>query len=264
MNTKDLQERILFCQNVLQEIRPVILDGFQNPRIVSERKKDGSEVTEIDRRVEELVCKKIMQEFPGESIVGEEFGQVEGQTDFTWYVDPIDGTRSFVSGVPLFGSMIGIVQGQQSLLGYIELPALGESISAYQGGGAYWQSSFGREKQRCQVSSVAEVSEALFCTSSRDYFREAQCVEDYDLLASQSHTTRGWGDCYGHILVATGRADFMVDPLCADWDSVPLQVIIEESGGVFSDYRGERSCMGKSMVSANPQLHSKVMQLLKS
>lgn len=262
MNTEELNDRVNFCLELKSKVRPIIQSGFLNPIVKFEKKEDGSDVTEIDRHVEEVICSEISKRFPGEKILGEEFGEVNGHSEHQWYIDPIDGTKSFVSGVPLFGSMIGIVSGRQSLMGYIDFPMLDETIYAFQGGGCFWQPQQRDEFIKAQTSQVKNLSQSTFCYSSRDYFSQTNEVELYDKICGAVKSTRGWGDCYAHTLVATGRVEFVIDPTCNDWDSAPIQILIEESGGSFFDIQGEKNCLGKSMISTNQFLGGEVKTLL--
>lgn len=262
MNSLELKKRIEFCKAQMDAVSETILDGFLNSQILSEKKQDGSWVTEIDRRVEEILRREIMAAFPGEKIIGEEFGESSGTGDLCWYIDPIDGTQSFVSGVPLFGSMIGLAQEGRSVLGYVNFPALNESIYATSGMGTHWRSQRSDEFVRAQVSETSELKNALFSTTSREYFDSDFTKKSYDLLFESCAVRRGWGDCYGHMLVATGRIDIMLDGGCYDWDSVPFQVICEEAGGRFSSLEGEETALGKSMVSTNGNLFQEVRRLL--
>ena len=263
LDQADLKKRLEFCKMSMIKITPTIMSGFQNPKLTVERKLDGTHVTEIDKKVEEKLRRQIEKEFPGEKIFGEEFGETSGNTDFSWFIDPIDGTCSFASGVPLFGSMIGIALGDRALLGYVHFPALDETIYAGRGLGTMWKPQGKKTFRKSQVSKVKDLSQALFSTTSREGFAKVGRVRLYDQLCDQVAFSRGWSDCYGHLLVATGRAELMVDAVCSDWDSVPFQVITEEAGGSFFNLEGEATAIGKSMISVNGHLSDQIVKILK-
>lgn len=263
VNSKELQERLNFCRKAVASVVPVVLQGFQNSEIKVEKKRDGTHVTEIDRRVEELLRREVEAAFRGEKIVGEEFGVSGGAGDVTWYIDPIDGTCSFVSGVPLFGTLIGLTYRQAPVLGYVHLPAMNETVYAARGLGCWWKRQNSDTPERARVSEISEMKDAIFSSTSRDGFVQVGRADLYEALCSRFALSRGWSDCYGHILVATGRADLMVDAVCNDWDSVPFLPLLEEAGGIFCDLTGNRTAFGKSMVSVNGNLADPVREVLR-
>jgi len=223
-----------------------------------ETKPDGSPVTDADRRAEVLLRQRIEEQCPADGILGEEFGTLEGESGRRWTVDPIDGTISFVHGVPLYGVLIGLLDGDEAVLGVIHLPALDETLAAARGGGcAWWRGSEGPAAAR--VRPLARLDRALvLCT---DVFRLEGSGER---LAGRVGRLRTWGDCYGHALVATGRADAMIDPRMAAWDSAPLLPVVEEAGGVFTTLDGERRPAGGSAVSSCGPLHAELLELVGS
>jgi myo-inositol-1(or 4)-monophosphatase len=231
------------------------LSYFQTS-VAIERKPDASPVTAADRGGEELIRRLIGERFPNHAIVGEEMGISPGDSRHRWILDPIDGTRSFVRGIPLFGVLIGLEISGDPLVGVCYLPALDEMVSAGRGEGCRWN---GRE---ARVSSVSTLEEALVsCT-------EPGTLDDshrgfWDRLKKKAGAVRGYPDCYGHVLVATGRAEIMLDPVMNLWDCAALLPIVEEAGGSFTDWSGRRTIAGGSAISTNGALLPTVLELLR-
>lgn len=235
----------------------ITLRYFQG-RFAVETKADTSPVTVADREAEAHIRGAIESRFPQDGIVGEEFGEIRPQAKRLWIVDPIDGTFSFVHGVPLYGVLIGVEEDNQPLLGVIHLPALGETVAAAMGEGCRWRG------QRAQVSGTSELSDALWLTTDLDFDADAAGYSALDRLIGAAGPARVWGDCYGYVLVATGRADVMIDPRMYVWDCAALLPIIEEANGRFTDWQGRRTIRGGNAVASNGVLHDQVLALLKS
>jgi histidinol phosphatase-like enzyme (inositol monophosphatase family) len=230
-----------------------ITRGYYQRACAAERKRDGSFVTAADREAERSVRRSIEAAFPADSILGEEEGERVGTSNRRWIIDPLDGTYSFVHGVPLFGTLIGLEVDGEVLVGAANLPALGELIYAARGLGCFWNG------EPARVSSTRLLDEALllstdFGTCARYGFGAAA-----ERLQSRAAARRTWGDCYGHVLVATGRADVMLDPVMNVWDCAALQPIVEEAGGTFTDWGGRRTIRGGNAVSTNGALFESVM-----
>lgn len=258
----DLSKRTEFALGCLKQTSPSLLELFRTRAFETCTKLDGSVVTQADKAIEKQLRELILKTFPKDSLIGEELGQVEGTSSDVWYVDPIDGTQSFVCGVPLFSTMIGMERNGEVVLGALHFPALDETLYAYKGGGTFWKSRFHVAFVQAHVSNTSEIERATFCTSGADYFKKANCLDKFTRLVQTCSNERTWGDSYGHALVATGRVDIMVDPLMYDWDCVPLKIIIEEAGGVFGDLSGLLVANGKSAVAANAVLFDKAVELL--
>jgi histidinol phosphatase-like enzyme (inositol monophosphatase family) len=236
----------------------ITLEYFQTPSFEIELKENLSPVTIADRRAEERIVEIIRRHFPDHSIIGEEGGSSKGRAEVTWIIDPIDGTKSFVRGVPLYGVMIGVEIEGDSQVGVVNVPALGEIHYAARGDGAYWNG------RRSHVSTVSELADAaLLLTDPRGFARDPAMVEGYRRLASVTKFERSWGDCYGHMLVATGRGEIMLDPGVSVWDVAAVKVIVEEAGGVFTDWNGVPTIHGASAVSTNAVLAGHARSLLR-
>ncbi len=212
-----------------------------------ERKGDGSPVTVADREAEKAARNWLSARFPADGILGEEFGETGGTSGRTWILDPIDGTKTFVRGVPLWGSLVALVQGEEVLAGAAAFPAVGESIAAVPGEGCW------HDDRRCGVSTVANVAAGTVLTSEVDRFNAARRTS-WDALAGAALVARTWGDCYGYLLVATGRAEVMVDVGVHAWDIACFLPIIREAGGVITDLDGGSRGMITSAIATNAAL----------
>lgn len=252
----ELAELRAFAIDAARAAGRITLESF-GAALGHDTKPDGSPVTDADRRAEELLRERIAEHCPRDGILGEEFGTSDGDSGRAWTVDPIDGTASFVHGVPLYGVLIGLLDGDEAVLGVIHLPALDETVAAARGAGCgWWQRGVDRSPARVRRTAGLDRSLVL-CT---DFTRlESEAVER---LAGRAGRLRTWGDCYGHALVATGRADAMIDPRMSPWDSAPLLPVVEEAGGRFTTLGGERRAVGGSALSTSGALHEALLALL--
>ncbi|TVP42382.1 MAG: inositol monophosphatase family protein [Gemmatimonadales bacterium] len=225
-------------------------------RVPDEAKADGSPVTRADREAETLLRRRIRERFPDHGILGEEFGEETGTAPVRWILDPIDGTRSFMRGVPLYGVLIGIEVEGEPVVGVAHFPALGETVSAARGQGCRWQEG------EASVNDVEDLSRAVVLTSDSEMTRTSRLCPGWLDLLSEVDYLRSWGDAYGHALVATGRAEIMIDSVLSPWDAAPLLTILEEAGGRFTDLRGGTGIEGGSGLSTNGRLHDRVLALL--
>ncbi|MBL8849350.1 MAG: histidinol phosphate phosphatase, partial [Planctomycetaceae bacterium] len=209
----------------------------------------------------ELIRGLIEQNFAADGVLGEEFGERPGSSGFRWILDPVDGTKSFVHGVPLFGTLIGLEHGDRPVLGVCRLPALNEVVYAAEGNGAWWQRG-DDAPTRAQVTRTSKLSEALLSYTAVELFDRTHRRETFEALVHACHASRAWGDCYGHILVATGRADVMVDPIMNIWDCAPLLPILREAGGIYVDWTGAETIRGGDGISTTTRLKSAVLDLV--
>ena len=257
------QSRLDFALDAARKASELILRYYHNPDLAVELKEDRSPVTAADRGAEELLREQIGRQFPDDGILGEEFGEKPSDNGYQWILDPVDGTKSFVHGVPLFGTLIGLKCEERLVLGVCRFPALDEVVFAVESGGTWWQTGNGQPRQT-QVTGVADLSQALFCTTTVTGWETAGRQDAFETLCRKTRLTRGWGDCYGHILVATGRADVMVDPGLSPWDAAALVPILQEAGGHFLDWDGEPSIYTGNGFSVNDALKDAVLQVLRS
>ena len=260
--TTDLQTRLDFAVNVAREASALILRYYRNADLAVEIKGDLTPVTAADRGAEELIRKRIAETFDGDGVLGEEFGDTPSKNGYRWILDPVDGTKPFVAGVPLFGTLIGLEYENRIVAGVCRFPALDEVVYAAEGMGCWWQ--LGTEApRRAQVSQVSQLSKATFCVTDVKGWRSIDRFDAFETLCDAAWICRGWGDCYGHCLVATGRAEVMVDPAMNPWDAAALVPIVQEAGGHFVSWKGEPSAFAGSGVSVNAALKDEVLKILK-
>ena len=224
--------------------------------LVIEAKADGSPVTIADRNAEQAARAWIAKNHPDDGILGEELGVTRPDARRRWIVDPIDGTKTFVRGVPLWGTLVALCEGDEVLAGAAYFPAIGEMLSAARGGGCWWNGA------RSRVSPVASVREATVLTTDERFAGDGAHLAGWRNLAGNAAVSRSWGDCYGYLLVATGRAEVMVDGIVSPWDAAALMPIVEEAGGVFTDWKGTRTAFGGSAVATNQGIAVESRQLL--
>ena len=260
-----LEDRILFALNWVKSIRTPILDVFYALDRV-EWKANNTEVTAADRNTESAFRKLIAEKFPNDGIIGEEFSEQNRECDeYTWTIDPIDGTRAFARGVPFFGTMLGLYSNkadnnQEILFGLIAYHALGETIYAIKNKGCFWKAAHLADFQQVQVSTTRELGQAALSYSGEEYFAKAQQQAFIDKLKSQVLFSRTWGDCYGYCLLARGKIDIMCDPQLNKWDLVPIKIIIEEAGGQFLNFDGSATTVNSHYaLCANPALMKAVL-----
>lgn len=220
------------------------------------KKSDGSYVTIADREAEAYLRREIKERFPDDGVLGEEEGETEGRSGRRWILDPIDGTFAFVHGVPLYGVLVALEIEREMAVGVVNIPALGEIVSAAQGCGCFFNGELTR------VSTTAKLEQALLLCTNFKLAAHEDLERPIDLLQQRARTSRTWGDCYGYVLVATGRADVMLDPLMNLWDCAPLLPIMEEAGGTFTDWHGVRTVDGGNAIGTNGLLFDEVMDVI--
>lgn len=224
--------------------------------IAAETKPDASPVTAADRNAEQIARDLITTKFPHDGIIGEEFGSVRTEASRRWILDPIDGTRSFIRGVPLFGCLLALEEDGDPVIGVMYFPALEETVYAAVGEGCWWNG------RRALVSDETSLERAMILTTDIDSIEQENLSAGWNRVRSRAGTMRTWGDCYGHALVATGRAEAMFDPIMSVWDAAALKPIVEEAGGVFTDWHGTATHMGGSAVSTNTALAREIRTFL--
>lgn len=230
--------------------------AYFNAGVGVETKADETPVTVADREAERVLREIIGKHFPDHAILGEEEGETAGAAPYRWIADPIDGTKSFIAGVPLYGTLIGVEVRGQVQVGVIYLPALDDMVAAADGLGCTWN---GRV---CRVSDVGEMKQALVVTSS--IVRCQQRSDAFDRLAAQTRQQATWGDAFGYALVATGRAEVMMDSVAAPWDVAPMLPIMREAGGVFTDWQGNPTVHGGDGIAINSRLAPVVQEVLQT
>ena len=245
-----------------------ILKFYQND-VGVEWKADKTPVTIADKGTEELARKFWAKETPGFGVIGEEFGIESPDAEYQWVIDPIDGTKSFIHGVPLFGTLIALYHKNVPIASVIRLPAMKSAVWAVNGGGAFLD---GRE---VRASKVSQLNDALVLSGTVNTMEDKGFGEGFTKLRRSARLHRGWGDCYGYYLVAAGRAEIMVDPVVSLWDIAPFPLLMKEAGGKFSTIDGKTelfdangkptapSYEGFTSIATNGLLHDTALDCLK-
>ena len=256
----DLRPRLDFARKAAQEAERIILEHYQSSSLAVERKADTSPVTAADRGAELRIRELIREHFPLDGVLGEEFGEQPGTSGFRWILDPVDGTKSFIYGVPLFGTLIGCEYQGECVIGVCNFPALGECAWGARDLGAWWKAP-NQDPRPARVTKTEKLSDALFCFTTVQGFGRIGRVDAFDELVARTALCRGWGDCYGHYLVAVGRADVMVDPLMNPWDAAALIPIIQEAGGHFVNWSGTCDIHAGNGISVNAKLKDALLEI---
>jgi myo-inositol-1(or 4)-monophosphatase len=235
-----------------------IMPWFCNPKLSIEQKADRTPVTEADKAAERVIRDRIVKRFPAHGIIGEEFGSNQEAAEFLWMIDPIDGTKSFVAGNAQFGTLIALLHNQKPVLSCIHFPATQQLII---GNGTTAQLN----GHPIQCRKIKHLSEAILLTTDLDNPCIHQSAEGWNKLKGSVKKTYTWGDCYGYYLAASGGADIMCDPVLNPYDFIPLLPILEGAGLCFSDWNGRpMTLQSTSLVTAHPNLHPQIIELLNS
>jgi histidinol-phosphatase len=234
----------------------ITLERFRAADLEIETKPDLTPVTEADRAVEQVLRKRIAEERPGHGVVGEEFGADEGG-DARWIVDPIDGTKNYVRGIPVFATLIAVERDGALAVGVVSAPALQRRWWAARGEGAF------ADGRPIRVSKVADLADAVLSHASLGSWEEHGLGDRFMALTRRCWRTRGFGDFWSHMLVAEGAADVAAEPEVALWDLAAVQVVVEEAGGRLTDLGGTARHDGGSVVTTNGLLHDRVLAALR-
>ena len=256
MADESLESYLEFIQETARAAGELTLEYFQSD-LQAEFKEDDSPVTIADRKGEELIRSRIAETYPDHAVMGEEYGESES-TGFThrWIIDPIDGTKSFISGVPLYGVLIGLEIEGVSQVGAACFPALNEIVAAADGLGCFWNGS------PCQVSQKTELSRAIIAHADTASFEQHGKGEAWERLQKAVYYNAGWCDAYGYLLVATGRIELMLDPIMNIWDCAPFLPILREAGGYFGDWKGEERIDANEALGTTKALLPEVLKIL--
>ena len=250
----DSKEFTPFFRLLANESSTIIKRYFRTS-INVENKADLSPVTIADKLAEEKMRELITREFPEHGIIGEEFGNEKSDSEYVWVLDPIDGTKSFISGALSFGTLIALLKNGNPILGAINHPILnefliGDSKNCFLNG------------KKAQVRKCSEISNATLLTTDHLNIGKFKNQKRFDRLTDKVKLYRNWGDCYDYYLLVTGYADIMIDPIMSVWDSMALIPIVNGAGGMITDYEGNDPVLGNSMVASTKENHSEIIKLL--
>jgi len=244
-----MNDDLLLALSLADAADAITMHYFQSSTLSVRTKSDRTPVSEADEEVERVIRERLERERPDDGILGEEFG-ARGESARRWIIDPIDATKNYVRGIPVFATLIAL----EGAVGVVSAPALGRRWWASRGDGAFCNG------QAIHVSAIGEIGGAQLCYDDVPGFEKYGLGERFLDLARRCGRTRGFGDFWAHMLVAEGAADVAVEPEVAHWDMAAVQVIVEEAGGQFTNLRGERRADGGSGVSTNGLLHDEVLR----
>ncbi|MEM7755808.1 MAG: inositol monophosphatase family protein [Planctomycetota bacterium] len=270
-------DRLELARTTAREASELSLTFFNNPSLRIQTKGDGSEVTEADEACEKLIRARIIEAFPDDGIMGEEFDDRPSQSGYRWIIDPIDGTFSFARGVPLYSVLIACEKLDNNepvdagvRLGLIAMPALhpptgagrGEYVYAVRNGGA-WHQMGTADPVRAHVSNITDPDHATTCITTRAHFARNNALDVLERTLTATGHSRGWSDAYPALLLATGRVEAMVEPNMKPWDSATMQPIIAEAGGTCTDWNSRESIHTGSLLATNGHLHDHLLKAIK-
>lgn len=239
---------------IAESASKIALSYFRHS-ILIEMKENHTPVTIADKKTEEMIRSELEALFPTHGILGEEFGPQGEKSEFVWTVDPIDGTRSFIRGIPLFGTLIGLLQRGEPIVGVMVLPALHETYAAAKGLGTFCNGT------QLRVSATSSIEAAILSIGDVSCFEAAGKSAVLKAAMTRAELCRGYTDCFGHSLVMRGAVDAMIDPIVNVWDVAPLACLIREAGGDYCSLDGVRTCEGDSFMSFSPGLKNDLMRL---
>jgi histidinol phosphatase-like enzyme (inositol monophosphatase family) len=251
----DLTPYRTFLNELAVQSGDFIRPYFANPALHVETKSDDSPVTAADKGAEQLLRALIAKRFPAHGIIGEEFGDDRPDADFVWVLDPIDGTKAFITGVPLWGTLIALLHDGQPVLGAIHQPILQQLMI---GDGTVTTLN----NRPVRVRPCARIEDATLLTSDPHNPSKYQNGPAYEAFSQRARLVRTWGDCYGYLLLSAGFADIMVDPIMNLWDLAAVVPVVRGAGGTITDWQGGDPMKGNSVVAACPALHHHVVQEL--
>jgi len=251
----DASTMIPFLRHLAHESAQVIKPHFANPNLKVEWKADHTPVTYADRKAEEVLRELIAREFPDHGLIGEEFENTDEQAEYTWVLDPIDGTRSFAAGSPHFGTLICLRHRGEPIWGAIHICVLNQLFLGNN------QTAWCNDRE-IRVRETSNLKDCFLLTTDPKGAFDRHSAEGWNALVAQTGQYRSWGDCFGYSLVAGGGADIMCDPILSLWDIAALLPVMRGAGAVITDWQGNDPVRGDSLVVAHPQHHGQIIQLL--
>lgn len=255
MHGDELQAILEFSIELAELGGACTLGTFGRPQNVT-LKDDGSPVTDADRAAEQLIRDRIRQAFPHHGIVGEESGTAPGPSPGRWIIDPIDGTHSFICGVPLYAVLVAFEWSGEAVCGVIHMPALRETVWAARGLGCF------HDGRRARVSEVRNLSQARVVHAGVQLMERCGRGSQFARLIGACGSDRGWSDAYGYALVATGRAEVALDPRMKIWDTAALLPVLVEAGGTLTDWNGNATHTASEALATNGKLLGPVLDVL--
>lgn len=250
-----MQAFLDFTEHLAQKSGDLIRPYFRSDAINVQTKNDRTIVTQADREAEELLRAEIERAYPEHGIIGEEYGNVRTDAEYVWVLDPIDGTISFAAGVPLFGTLIGLLKNGEPIVGCIHQPilnilCLGDNQTTTVNG------------IPTKIRSCENISDATLLITDPGLAEMHQNYAAFEDLRRRVGTFRTWGDCFAYLQLVTGRADIALDPIMNPWDLLPLIPVVQGAGGVITGWNGGSAAKAASCVAAGPDLHAEIISAL--
>lgn len=241
----------------------ITLERYRAEDLVVETKPDLTPVTEADRAVEQVVRKRLAAARPRDAVLGEEYGESSASAnERRWIIDPIDGTKNYVRGIPVWATLLALQDGEEMTVGVVSAPALGRRWWAAQGVGAFVADGLGPGPRRITVSGVRELGDAQLCFPGLDDWGEAGRLDGLIELAGRCWRSRGFGDFWSYMLVAEGAAEITCEPIVSLWDLAAPQVVVEQAGGRLTDLGGARGAGGGDAIATNGLLHEAALAIV--
>ncbi|MDC1142661.1 hypothetical protein OAU50_06190 [Planctomycetota bacterium] len=261
--TDEIQSRLDLALKIAVDAGHSSLEFYRHQTLDIIWKGDGSPVSQADEKAEKIIVDAIHGQFPDDSIIGEEGTEAEGSSGYHWIIDPLDGTEAFIRKIPIWGVLIAIEKDNKIVAGLVYMPAQRELAWASKGQGCHWVEETGddelptlRERAvKAHVSNLANLSDAMISTTGQGAFYRSNSIEKFMALRSATRKDRGFGHCWGHLLVVTGRMDISFEPKIQVWDVAPFQIMVQEAGGKFTDFTGQVTPHSGNAVVSNGQLH---------
>lgn len=271
MTDKAIQSRLALALDATFDGGKAVAEYYFGMGIDVVWKGDGSPVTQADERAERILRQRLAAVFPDDAIIGEEHEDEHGTSGFKWIIDPLDGTEAFIRKIPIFGTLVGLELDGRMVAGICFMPAQREFVWASRGHGCWWvQDTTGaydtetlKERAiRAQVSPTSELSKAMITTTGQGAFHRAGKVGEFLKLRDATRKDRGFGHCWGHLLVVTGRMEISIEPKIREWDIAPFAAMLAEAGGKLTDFKGKESVYSGNCVCSNGVLHDAAIKAL--
>ena len=241
----------------------ITLGRYLADDLAIETKPDLTPVTEADRAAEQALRERLAQARPQDAVLGEEYGaSPAGPNERRWIIDPIDGTKNYVRGIPVWATLIALQDGPEITVGVVSAPALARRWWAAAGHGAFVDDGLGRAPRAIRVSAIRELADAQLCFPGLDDWEGPAELERLATLAGRCWRSRGFGDFWSYMLVAEGAADITCEPIVSLWDLAAPQAIVEQAGGRFTDLRGVRTADGGDAIATNGPLHDAALAIV--
>lgn len=273
MTDKAIQSRLALALDATFDAGKAVAEFYFGMGIDVVWKGDGSPVTKADERAEKILRQRIGSVFPDDAIIGEEHEDENGTSGFKWIIDPLDGTEAFIRKVPIFGTLVGLEHEGEMVAGICFMPAQREFAWASKGAGCWWvQDTTGaydietlRERAiRAQVSPISELKRAMITTTGQGAFHRSGQVDAFLGLRGATRKDRGFGHCWGHLLVVTGRMEISIEPKIREWDIAPFAAMLREAGGKLTDFEGNETIYSGNALCSNGVLHKAAVAALRT